>query len=62
MLAYLSLLIPSIPPVDINGIFDEKTERAVIAFQNFVGIEPTGKVNETTMNELLRIYQEERYS
>lgn len=62
MLSYISLVIPSIPPVPENGIFDEETEKAVIAFQTMFGLEPTGTVNETTWNELVRVYREQRYS
>lgn len=62
MLAYIALLTPSIPPIDVTGIFDEETEIAVIAFQYLVGIEPTGLVNEATWNELTRVYLELRYS
>ena len=62
MLSYLSLVIPSIPQIVVNGIFDENTEKAVIAFQNLVGLEPTGIVNETTWNELTRIYREQRFT
>lgn len=62
MLSYISLKIPSIPTVVVNGIFDEETEKAVIAFQTMFGLEPTGTVNETTWNEMARVYREQRYS
>lgn len=62
MLSYISLTIPSIPPVPENGIFGEETEKAVIAFQNLFGLEPTGTVNEATWNELSRVYREQRYA
>jgi peptidoglycan hydrolase-like protein with peptidoglycan-binding domain len=61
MLASISLFMPSIPLVNVNGMFDEETERAVIAFQNLYGIEPTGTVNETTWNELMRVYQQQSF-
>ncbi|MFA9423592.1 MAG: peptidoglycan-binding protein, partial [Sedimentibacter sp.] len=61
MLSYISLLTPSIPKIEVNGIFDEKTESAVIAFQNLAGIEPTGLVNEATWIELTRVYRDLRY-
>lgn len=61
MLSYLSLVIPSIPPISEQGVFGEETEKAVIAFQNMVGLEPTGIVNEVTWNELYRIYREQRF-
>lgn len=62
MLSYISLVIESIPPVDINGVFDDETERAVIAFQTEFGLNPTGTVDETTWNEMARVYGEQRYS
>lgn len=61
MLSYISLIIPSIPQLDITGIFDDKTENAVRAFQTMFGLEPTGTVNETTWNEMVRVYREQRY-
>jgi peptidoglycan hydrolase-like protein with peptidoglycan-binding domain len=61
MLSYISLTIPEIPLVPENGLFDEETEKAVIAFQTKFGLEPTGTVNEETWNELARIYREQRY-
>lgn len=62
ILSYISLVIPSIPPVPTDGIFDETTEEAVIAFQNIFGLEPTGIVDEATWNELARVYREQRFS
>jgi len=61
MLDYISLVIPAIPPTPENGIFDEQTERAVIAFQTMFGLPPTGIVDEATWNELVRVYREQRY-
>ncbi|HAQ40968.1 MAG TPA: spore cortex-lytic protein [Clostridiales bacterium] len=62
MLSYISLVIPSIPTVPTNGIFDDATEESVIAFQNMFGLEPTGVVDEATWNELERVYREQRFS
>ncbi|MGD9569732.1 MAG: peptidoglycan-binding protein [Sedimentibacter sp.] len=61
-LSYIALVIPTIPPITVNGIFDENTEKAVIAFQTMFGLEPTGIVDESTWNELVRVYREQRYS
>lgn len=61
MLSYISLVIPTIPPITIDGVFGEETERAVIAFQQMFGLEPTGIVDEATWNELLRVYRQQRY-
>lgn len=62
MLSYIALIIPTIPSVTVNGVFDESTERAVIEFQTLFGLEPTGVVDESTWNELVRVYREQRYS
>lgn len=62
MLQYISLIIPTIPPLNSNGIFDEETENAVRAFQTLSGLEPTGIVDEATWNEITRVYREQRFS
>ena len=61
MLSYISLVIPSIPPISEQGLFGEETENAVITFQQIVGIEPTGIVDEATWNELAITYRELRF-
>lgn len=61
MLQYISLVIPQIPYVELTETFDEATKNAVIAFQNFYGIEPTGIVDEKTWNSLIEIYKAQRY-
>ena len=62
MLSFISLAEPSIPPINTNGIYDQTTKNAVIAFQNIFGLEPTGVVDAATWNELTRVYREQRYS
>ncbi len=62
MLSYIALVIPSIPPITVSGIFDEKTENAVMAFQTMFGLEPTGIVDEASWNEIARIYSEQRFN
>ena len=61
MLSYISLIIPTIPPINEQGVFGDETEKAVIAFQQMFGLEPTGIVDETTWNEIARIYREQRF-
>lgn len=61
MLEYISLVIPQIPYVELTETFDEATVNAVIAFQNFYGIEPTGIINESTWNAIVEIYRAQRY-
>nr|WP_300093013.1 peptidoglycan-binding protein [Sedimentibacter sp.] len=62
MLSYIALTIQAIPQINVDGIFGEETENAVKAFQNAFGLEQTGKVDETTWNEIVTIYRELRYS
>jgi peptidoglycan hydrolase-like protein with peptidoglycan-binding domain len=62
MLSYIALVIPSIPPITVSGIFDEETENAVMAFQTMFGLEPTGIVDEASWNEIARIYSEQRFN
>jgi peptidoglycan hydrolase-like protein with peptidoglycan-binding domain len=61
ILSYISTVEPSIPKVEINGIFDDAMEQSVIAFQKMFGLEPTGIVDAITWNALLQIYRERRY-
>ena len=46
--------IPKIPETD--GVFDERTERAVRIFQEVFGLTPSGKVGEATWYRLSYIY------
>lgn len=61
MLQYISLIIPEIPYVEITQVFDDATQKAVIAFQNYMKLEPTGVVNEITWNTLTEVYRAQRY-
>lgn len=62
MLAYISLIVPTIPYIEPNGVYDESTQNAVIAFQNMQGIEPTGIVDEETWSAITNVYRQQRYS
>ncbi len=44
-----------------NGVYDEPTQRAVIAFQTMQGIEPTGLIDEITWNTIVEVYRKQRY-
>lgn len=46
----------TIPQVEVNGIYDENTRRAVSAFQRFYGMDVTGKVDEPTWNAIVSVY------
>lgn len=61
MLSYISLVIPAIPYVLPNGIFDAATEQAVRAFQGTQGLEPTGIIDEETWNSITEAYRQQRF-
>ncbi len=52
----ISRFNPMVQTVDLDGIFGNDTQNAVISFQNAYGIQPTGTVDETTWNRLIEIY------
>lgn len=52
MLSMLSEFIPSIPPLEIDGIFGPATREAVIAAQRRFGLEQTGEVDADTWDEI----------
>jgi len=62
MLSYISLIIPAIPYIEPNGIYDETTRNAVTVFQNLNGLDPTGTVDERTWNLIVSVYRQQRYS
>ena len=52
MLSVLSAYIPSIPPVEVDGIFGPATRSAVIAAQKWFGLPQTGSVDSATWDEI----------
>jgi len=62
MLSYISLAVPSISPIEPNGIYDEATQEAVRTFQNIEGLEPTGIVDEETWYKIEEVYRRQRFS
>ena len=52
MLSILSDFIPSIPPVNIDGIFGPATRDAVVAAQRRFGLPETGQVDDRTWDEI----------
>lgn len=62
MLSYISLIVPGIPFIEPDGIFDLTTQNAVISFQTMEGIVPTGIVDEQTWNAILDVYRRQRFS
>ena len=52
MLSVLSSFIPSIPPIQIDGIFGPATRDAVVAAQRRFGLPETGQVDDRTWDEI----------
>lgn len=52
----ISEFSPNIPSVERNGIYDEETARAVRAFQEQWGLDPTGDVDLKTWELLYDVY------
>lgn len=55
-LRQLALFDQSIPTVAIDGIYDQQTQDAVVAFQRIAGLEQTGNVDYTTWTQLFDAY------
>lgn len=56
-LNYIAQSFPNIPTVNPTGYFGPRTQEAVIAFQNQVGIEPTGVVSAITWTAIAELYE-----
>lgn len=56
-LLFISAFEPSIPPLQIVGVFGEKTYQAVVAFQEMFGFEPDGVVTEPLWRVLIDVYE-----
>ncbi|MBR5540011.1 MAG: peptidoglycan-binding protein [Clostridia bacterium] len=56
-LAVVGTFNDAVPSVAINGIFDQATENAVIAFQQSTGLVPDGIVGEETWDQLYDAYR-----
>lgn len=60
MLQILHKYDSSVEPVNITGIYDAATTKAVTAFQKMHGIPTTGITDEQTWNAITAVYEEER--
>ena len=56
-LRFVSLFDPAVYPVDIDGIFGEKTRQSVMSFQREYGLPETGTVNTAIWEKLYNTYQ-----
>ncbi len=55
-LLFVSTFDGRVPPLDIIGVFGEKTYQSVTAFQRIFGFEPDGVVTQEVWNVLLDVY------
>lgn len=55
-LAFIAKSYPQIPSPGVTGYFGDQTYNAVVAFQNFMGIKPTGNVDVVTWNAIGDLY------
>ncbi len=52
MLSVLSAYIPSVPPLEVDGIFGPSTRNAVLGAQRWLGLPQTGTVDAATWDEI----------
>lgn len=57
-LRLLNYFIPSIPYIELDGIYGETTENAVRAFQEYVGLPADGIVGANTWRALINLYEQ----
>ncbi len=57
-LDYISRYIPEIPSVNPTGYFGSRTEEAVIAFQNYYGVNPSGIVGPVVWGAITDLYSD----
>ncbi len=57
MLRVIAQADGNLPLLNADGIFGEKTEEAVIAFQTLAGLTPNGMVDRETWDAIFRTYQ-----
>ncbi|MEG2117576.1 MAG: peptidoglycan-binding protein [Clostridia bacterium] len=55
-LAQISETSKEIPLPAVDGVYDVETRNSVAAFQRFYGIDPTGTIDETTWNLIVKAY------
>lgn len=51
----IGLNIPEIPAIAVDGIFGQRTKAAVIAFQQYLGIEQTGAIGPVEWAEIITL-------
>lgn len=56
MLDTIAARYSNLPPVEINGHYDEDTEKIVRELQKSAGLEPNGKTDKNTWDHIARLY------
>ena len=56
-LSFVAAYNEYIPPLQIIGVFGEKTYQSVVAFQRLFGFEPNGVVDEGVWSALISVYE-----
>lgn len=51
-LAFLGFFLPQLPPIEVNGVFDDATRDAVYTFQSYAGLPIDGVVGRDTWDAL----------
>ena len=56
MLITMAELLPGFPAPEVTGVLDPETERALLAFQLYAGLRPTGRLDKQTWKALALQY------
>jgi len=56
MINEIAVIYNTLDPLEINGVFDEATERSVKALQKINGLAQSGSVDRETWSAVARIY------
>ena len=57
LLSFVADFVPFIPAPAVDGIFGEETERSLLAFQTYYGLEETGVADDVVWNKLRSVYR-----
>ncbi len=60
-LSYIASVLEGLPPAEPDGVYGPETEEAVRNFQEYFGIDVTGKVDQYTWNRIVMIYRSLRF-
>lgn len=56
MLAVIAAFVPQVPSIPVTGNFDEATRRAVLAYQQFIGLPQTGDVGTIAWDAIYELF------